>query len=1200
MERQNHEQNDVRRYLLKQLSASERKSVELRLLSDDAFAEEVEIVEDELIDEYLANELSRKERRQFAETFLATPERQQKIKAAEAVNRYFGRSSPQPKPAPNWFETLRRWLISLSLPVGVPVGVAAVIVLGVLMSRGFFFQSDVQKGLVALNDAYREARPVESRISNLDHAPFIVTRGNEAERVNTLERERARLLLSNAVSKRANADSYHGLGKFYLYQRDPDNAIQYLEQARQADGKDAQILADLGAAYFEKGKRELEAASSDTSNANGGKGLEDLGRSLEYLNQALELNPNLLEALFNRGLVHQSQGLDQQAEADWRSYLQKDPNSEWAKEVQQKLKLLEEKKQSSQKADDSTEAFLQAYRAHDDERAWEHYRRSHGANANQITTALVDRVLAKNSNAAESLEALNYLGQLENRKTNDSFTSDLARVYASASPQRLSMLLEARQRINDGSKLFGQSKVGEGIEVLTEARQAFEKLNDVPELLAAELAIASGATSQPDLPRAQEMLSRIIPSSEAKHYKWLLAICLSKRTQINSNLNNYSKAFDDSTRSLQLFQESQDTANALGQLLQIAVLHLFLNDNETSLTYLQQALALRNNAAMAQADLWGIQLSISLNLTALKLYRAALDYQNEALQLALSTRMPLLISRSYQYIGLTYGSLQRFDLALQNLQQAYDQGKPLSTERSGQNMMANASLKLGDLYRTSGDPTRALAAYDESSRLYEALGFAHYNYAAHKGKFLSYVALQNDGMASQELLTVVSLFDEYREKIVSERQTAFFFDREQDTYDLAIDFVYSRLGDSQRAFNYSEISRARSLTELMQHGAEVTESSIGLDLKSSGNNGTRSTSLSLVDIQQRLPARVQLIQYAVLEKKLLIWVITRDGLFSTAVDVEAAKLDQAIASTLKQLNQRDDTAASASLKNLYRLVIAPIRERLDSNKVVCLVPDKSLHYLPFGALLSDSSGRYLLQDFQLMESPSATFLIESSENAQRRAPLKEEHLLAVGNPSFDRSSNPELANLPGAEREVKQLAQSYSPRRILIRRDATRQSITDEIARADVAHFAAHYEIDPRSSLSSRLILGPEAGNYAHAQPSGLSAADIYRMKLTRTRLVVLSGCKTGIEQQFAGEGPIGFARSFLVAGVPVVVASLWPVDSDATAELMIAFHRFRKAQNLPTTTALMRAQQELMNHDSYRSPYYWAGFTVVGGYADF
>ena len=109
-------------------------------------------------------------------------------------------------------------------------------------------------------------------------------------------------------------------------------------------------------------------------------------------------------------------------------------------------------------------------------------------------------------------------------------------------------------------------------------------------------------------------------------------------------------------------------------------------------------------------------------------------------------------------------------------------------------------------------------------------------------------------------------------------------------------------------------------------------------------------------------------------------------------------------------------------------------------------------------------------------------------------------------------------------------------------------------------------------------------------------------MNLAHTKLVVLSGCKTGIERQFGGEGPISFARAFLVAGVPVVVASLWPVDSDATAELMIVFHRFRKLKNMSTTEALMRAQQHMMTHDNtrYRSPYYWAGFTVIGGYSDY
>jgi CHAT domain-containing protein len=158
----------------------------------------------------------------------------------------------------------------------------------------------------------------------------------------------------------------------------------------------------------------------------------------------------------------------------------------------------------------------------------------------------------------------------------------------------------------------------------------------------------------------------------------------------------------------------------------------------------------------------------------------------------------------------------------------------------------------------------------------------------------------------------------------------------------------------------------------------------------------------------------------------------------------------------------------------------------------------------------------------------------------------------------------------------------------------------DEIPRADVAHFAAHYEVDPRSTLASKLLLAPDATRSAHQQRSGLSAGDIYGMNLARTRLVILAGCKTGIEQQFGGEGPVGFARSFLVAGVPVVVASLWPVDSDATSQLMIAFHRFRRGNHLPTTEALKLAQKEIMVREHYRHPYYWAGFIVIGGHSDF
>jgi CHAT domain-containing protein len=82
----------------------------------------------------------------------------------------------------------------------------------------------------------------------------------------------------------------------------------------------------------------------------------------------------------------------------------------------------------------------------------------------------------------------------------------------------------------------------------------------------------------------------------------------------------------------------------------------------------------------------------------------------------------------------------------------------------------------------------------------------------------------------------------------------------------------------------------------------------------------------------------------------------------------------------------------------------------------------------------------------------------------------------------------------------------------------------------------------------------------------------------------------------------IGLSSPFIAGGVPLVVASLWPVDSDSTAKLMVAFHRHRKQDGLTTAEALRHAQTELLDGSlkEYRRPYYWASFITVGGYAGF
>jgi CHAT domain-containing protein len=104
-------------------------------------------------------------------------------------------------------------------------------------------------------------------------------------------------------------------------------------------------------------------------------------------------------------------------------------------------------------------------------------------------------------------------------------------------------------------------------------------------------------------------------------------------------------------------------------------------------------------------------------------------------------------------------------------------------------------------------------------------------------------------------------------------------------------------------------------------------------------------------------------------------------------------------------------------------------------------------------------------------------------------------------------------------------------------------------------------------------------------------------------RLVVLSACSTGIERQYRGEGAVGAVRPFLMRGVPTAVASLWPVDSDATAELMVNFHKHRRQGPEPVVQALRDSQIAMLtaaDKPAYQHPYYWAPFAVIGGLSSY
>jgi CHAT domain-containing protein len=1191
--------------LLGQLVEADEAEAELRLLSDADYAVRCEAVEDELIDQYLEGSLVEEERAQFEQHFLKAPERKDDLVLAEAL-RKVARESLAGRPAAAPHTPSYRRSAGRDFFKGGYLKAAAVIVIALGVGFGVWFSVSrgpgESQGMADLRAAYKNQRLIESRVTNLDYAPLAIKRGQEKPDIDEASLRRAELQLLKDLDEHPNATVHHALGRLYLAGGQFDKSIEYLELALNQEPNDAQTHSDLGAALLEKGKAEL-------ADKNSGKSLEYFARSLEEINKADELDGSLLEALYNRAIVHQYMMSPRQAEDDWKKYLEKDSSSQWAIEARQNLKLLEDKRNgTSKRQEQSLNDLLRAYSSEDDRTAWEIYTHSHTSSGNTITNTLLDSYLNSQASgngdeALKSIQAVAYLGRIELRVTGDHYLSDLAQFYGSTTLRQRDILSVARNRIKQAYELSAQSKLTDAMNAFALARQDFERAGDVGEAIFADYAIARCCALQPDISKGLNIFNRIIPTCESRSYKWLLTQCLRGTAHLQLNLNDYSEAIDSSTRALNMSEQVQDPDSELQGLIQIADMYQSLNDNEKSLSYLGRGLMLAQDNSPGPMQTWGIYVALAFDFDALGYYRAALDYQREALQIALDTRRPLIISRSYEYVGLTCGSLKLYAEAIHNVQLAYQQGQALSSERNGLNMMANASLKLGDLYRLTGDQIQAAESYDRSIGLYNELGFPYYSYSAHKGKLLIYLKQRNDALASEELQTVLRLFEQNREKITEERQRDIYFDNEQSVYDLAIEFELSRADNPRRAFEYSEMSRARSLLDLLRSGGRVVEKEYGPDLRTRPG----AMPLSLSEIQERMPDQAQILQYAVLDDKLLIWVLSKTDFSSKIVNVDSKVLNNEVASYLKHVgspSEADALEASKNSRTLYDLLIKPVEVLLSRNRILYLVPDKILNYVPFGALISTTTGRYLIEDYGLTLSPSSTIFIDCSSTAREKAVTKGERLLSVGDPRFDRSTYPELSELPSAAREAEEITAYYGSARLLLRDDARVSQVKAELQRSDVAHFAAHYVIDQRSNMRSKLLLAEEpAGEVENGRADGaLEPWEIYQMRLQLTRLVVLSGCQTGIEHQYDGEGPISFARPFIAAGVPLVIASLWPVDSGATTELMISFHRHRKRDPLPTAEALRRAQLDMLESQDprYQHPYYWAPFATIGGYAAF
>jgi len=334
---------------------------------------------------------------------------------------------------------------------------------------------------------------------------------------------------------------------------------------------------------------------------------------------------------------------------------------------------------------------------------------------------------------------------------------------------------------------------------------------------------------------------------------------------------------------------------------------------------------------------------------------------------------------------------------------------------------------------------------------------------------------------------------------------------------------------------------------------------------------------------------------------------------------------------------------------LGRVVLGPAAAKL-ANKRLLIVSDGALQYVPFQALIvSEIDERHgisaesvedpqsdgpspLIFRHEIVNEPSAAALALLLDEAKgRQSPSRNVAVLAdpvfeiddprieSGGPSqaqgVNRSESGELRRalrdvglpngwskiprLPGSRAEADAIlaAVPWGTGMKAIGFEASRvTAISPELGKYRIVHFATHgFILEQHPELSGVVLsLFDRKG-----QPVDgfLRLFDIYNLNLP-VDLVVLSACNTGLGKDVRGEGLVGLTRGFMYAGASGVIASLWKVDDEATADLMQHFYEGMFTEKLSAPAALRKAQLELSRQKRWRSPYYWAGFVIQGQYA--
>lgn len=668
------------------------------------------------------------------------------------------------------------------------------------------------------------------------------------------------------------------------------------------------------------------------------------------------------------------------------------------------------------------------------------------------------------------------------------------------------------------------------------------------------------------------------------------------------DLGKYNLSIKYYQQSLLISRELNDSINVSKILNNIGIVYRIIANYDKAIEYHEESLIVArkaNNGNSESSEL--VTLSDLGNVYHnLGEYKKAIDYQLQSLMIAQKINHRQGQAMALGNIGIIYHSSGNYAKAIDYSHKA------LAIVRKIKHFNFEAATlgNLGLTYYYLGNYPKAIDYLQQYLRLARKIQNPKLQSTALRDLGITLYKSGKLSAAESTLFEGIQVLESLRSGLNDANKVS-IFDTQLFPYN-ALQQVLIAQNKTDTALEIAERGRARAFVELLASRLNIKE---------------KPQEPKIEQIKQIAKAQnATLVQYSIIydhfkiagkqqpkELELYIWVVKPTGEVTfRKADLkplwqkENTNLNKLVINSRESIGAKgrsikvtydpDAGKAQNNLKQLHKLLIKPIADVLPKNSSarVIFIPQSSLFLVPFPAL-QDENGKYLIEKHTILTSPSIQVL---NLTRQQRKSVETRNFasLIVGNPKMPKvppkigEPPQQLTPLPAAETEAKAIA-SLLNTKPLIGSQATESEVVKRLPQARIIHLATHGIFNDVQGLNSGIALT------ASGRDDGLlTAGEIFDLKLNAD-LVVLSACDTG-RGKITGDGVIGLSRSFISAGVPSVLVSLWSVPDAPTASLMTEFYK-NLSKNPDKATALRQAMLTTMKQ--HPAPKDWAAFTLIG-----